>query len=58
MKNNDENRLKSSANEVYNKSYLSMGEKGKNLFIYKNQDFLLDIIVIKQQEPNYEYTTK
>ncbi len=58
MKNNDGNRLKSSATEVYDNSYLSMGEKGKNLYIYKNQDFLLDIVVIKQQEPNYEYTTK
>ncbi len=58
MKNNDGNRLKSSATEVYDKSYLSMGEKGKNLHISKNQDFLLDIVVIKQQEPNYEYSTK
>lgn len=58
MKNNDGNRLKSSATEVYDKSYLSMGKKGKNLHISKNQDFLLDIVVIKQQEPNYEYSTK
>lgn len=56
IKNNDGNRLKSSATEVYDKTYLSMGEKGKNLYIYKNQDFLLDIVVIKQQEPNYEYS--
>lgn len=56
IKNQDGNRFKSSTTEAYEKSYLSLGEKGNNLHIDKNQNFLLNIVVIKNQEPNYEIT--
>lgn len=54
IKNEKGNRLKSSTTNAYEKSYLSLGKKGKPLKIKKNQPFLLDIIVIKEHAPNYE----
>lgn len=55
-KNEEGNRFKSSATEVYENSCLSLGEKGDNLYIQKNQEFYLNFVIIEQQEPNYEYT--
>ena len=56
IKDDTGNRLKASANNAYNKSFLSLGEKGKDLYINKYETFLLNIAVINNQEPNYSYT--
>lgn len=56
IKNTEGNRLKSSTDNAYNKTFLSIGEKGNNLKINKGEQFLLNIIVIRSQEPNYSYT--
>lgn len=55
VKADDGERAKSSIDNAYKKSYLSIGEKGKALHIHKNEEFLLNLAVIKSQEPNYEY---
>ena len=52
-----EDTVKSSAINVYENSPLSLIEKGNNLNIEKNQNFLLNIVILKQDEPNYEYRT-
>ncbi len=49
-------KLSSSVNNAYDKSFLSLGEKGKELYIRKNQEFLLNIAIIREQAPNYSYT--
>lgn len=59
-KNNKQNgnktdTLKASAENVYDNSPLSLIEKGDYLKIKPNQEFLLNFVIIKQQEPNYEY---
>ncbi|MBR1681396.1 hypothetical protein IJ707_06380 [bacterium] len=56
FKAKDGDRTKSSINNAYEKSYLSIGEKGNNLHILKNEEFLLNLAVIKSQEPNYSYS--
>lgn len=57
IKANDGNRTKTSIDNAYNKSFLSLWEKGGNLHISRNEIFLLNIALIKSQEPNYSYTT-
>lgn len=52
-----EDALKSSAINVYENSPLSLIEKGKELNIKTNQSFLLNLVIVKQDEPNYEYRT-
>ena len=52
---NQKDTLKASAENVYENSPLSLIEKGDFLRIKQNQDFLLNFVIIKQQEPNYEY---
>ena len=49
-------KLSSSVNSAYEKSYLSIGKKGNELFIKKNQEFLLNIAIIKEQAPNYSFS--
>lgn len=56
IKDTDGNRLKSSADNAYNKSFLSLGKKGDELYIEKYEKFLLNIVIIKSQEPNYSYS--
>jgi len=56
LKDNSGDIIKSSVNNAYDKSCLSMVKKGNDLIINKNQEFLLNIAVIKNQEPNYSYT--
>ncbi len=56
IKDNSGNRLKASADNAYNKTFLSLGEKGNDLHINKYEQFLLNIVIIKSQEPNYSYT--
>lgn len=48
-------KLKSSAENVYVNSPLSLIEKGDYLHIKKNQEFLLNFTFIKNEEPNYNY---
>lgn len=57
VKNEQDNRLKSSANAVYEDSPFSYVEKGQQLYIKKDQLFLLNFKVKEEQadEPNYEY---
>lgn len=52
---NTKDTIKASAENVYDNSPLSLIEKGDYLKIKQNQDFLLNFVIIKQQEPNYEY---
>ncbi len=52
---NKKDTIKASAENVYENSPLSLIEKGDFLKIKQNQDFLLNFVIIKQQEPNYEY---
>lgn len=56
IKAKDGNRTKASIDGAYNNSVLSYWQKGKNLHIQRNEDFLLNIALIKSQEPNYSYT--
>lgn len=58
VKNEQDNRLKSSANSVYESSPLSLVEKGGEIAIQKDQTFLLNFKTRKSEEenlPNYEY---
>ncbi len=58
VKNEQDNRLKSSANSVYESSPLSLVEKGGEIVIQKDQTFLLNFKTRKSEEenlPNYEY---
>lgn len=56
IKNKEQNKVKSSIDNVYEKTCLSLGEKGKDLHISKNEEFLLNLAIIKSQEPNYTFT--
>jgi len=56
LKDKTGNKVEASVNSAYEKSYLSFGKKGNELLIKKNQDFLLNIAIIKEQAPNYTYT--
>ena len=56
IKDKSGNKVEASVNSAYEKSYLSLGKKGNDLFIKKNQKFLLNIAIIKEQAPNYTYT--
>lgn len=56
VKNEQNNRLKSGANALYESTPLSYIEKGKEIIIPKNQNFLLNFKTDKPAtEPNYEY---
>lgn len=60
IKNEKDNRFKSSVNEVYQDSPLSYVEKGAELIIEKGQVFFLNFKtkddVPEEDLPNYEYT--
>lgn len=58
VKNEEGNRLKSSAVSLYESSPLSYIEKGQDIEIKTGQPFLLNFKVKNEQpdEPNYEYT--
>ncbi len=60
IKNEKDNRFKSSVNEVYQDSPLSYVEKGEELVIEKGQLFFLNFKTIddvpEEDKPNYEYT--
>lgn len=47
--------IKASAENVYENSPLSLIEKGDFLKINKNQEFLLNFVFVKNEEPNYDY---
>lgn len=51
----NKDKLKASAENVYENSPLSLIEKGDFLKIARNQEFLLNFIFIKNKEPNYDY---
>ncbi len=56
IKNEQDNRLKSSVTEVYEKSPLSYVERGEEIVIEKNQSFYLNFKVKGEDDiPNYEY---
>lgn len=56
VKNEKDNRFKSTVNAVYESSPLSYVEKGHELFIPKEQNFLLNFKVKDDEDvPNYEY---
>lgn len=52
----DGEKVKASVGNAYKKSFLSLGEKGKNIHIKRNEEFLLNIALINSQEPNYSYS--
>lgn len=60
IKNEKDNRFKSSVNEVYQDSPLSYVEKGEELVIEKGQLFFLNFKtkddIPEEDKPNYEYT--
>lgn len=60
VKNEKDNRFKSSVNSLYESSPLSYVEKGHHIIIQKEQCFLLNFKIKHEQEeenlPNYEYT--
>ena len=56
IKAKDGEKTKASIDNAYEKSYLSIGEKGNDLHILKNEEFLLNLAVIKSQEPNYSFS--
>ena len=60
IKNEKDNRFKSSVTEVYQDSPLSYVEKGEELVIEKGQLFFLNFRtkddVPEEDKPNYEYT--
>ena len=60
IKNEQDNRFKSSVTEVYQDSPLSYVEKGEELIIEKGQIFFLNFKtkddVPEEDKPNYEYT--
>ena len=59
VKNEQDNRFKSSVTEVYQDSPLSYVEKGEELVIEKGQIFYLNFKIKNDSdayEPNYEYT--
>ena len=58
IKNEKDNRFKSSVNEVYQESPLSYVEKGEELIIEKGQIFFLNFKTKEEEKdvPNYEYT--
>lgn len=57
VKNEEDNRLKSSAVALYESSPLSYVEKGQDIVIKKNDIFILNFKVKNEDdEPNYEYT--
>lgn len=56
IKAKDGEKTKASIDNAYEKSYLSIGEKGNDLHILKNEVFLLNLAVINSQEPNYSYS--
>jgi hypothetical protein len=57
IKNEENNRIKSSVESVYENSPLSYVEKGEDLVIKKGESFLLNFKVQTEENlPNYEYT--
>lgn len=57
VKNEEDNRLKSSAFALYESSPFSYVEKGHDIVIKKNDIFILNFKVKNEEdEPNYEYT--
>lgn len=56
IKDKSGNKVEASVNSAYEKSYLSIGKKGNELLIKKNQEFLLNVAIIKEQAPNYTYS--
>lgn len=58
IKNEEDNRFKSSAMSVYESSPISYVEKGEDIFIAKDQVFILNFKLKDEEvtEPNYEYT--
>lgn len=58
VKNEEDNRIKSSAVSVYESTPLSYVEKGMDIFIAKDQIFMLNFKLKDEEEdvPNYEYT--
>lgn len=57
VKNEKDNRFKSSVNSVYEDSPFSLVQKGDDINIKKGQVFLLNFKV-DEDEPNYDYTPK
>lgn len=57
VRNEEDNRLKSSAVALYESSPLSYVEKGQDIVIKKNDIFILNFKVKNEEDtPNYEYT--
>lgn len=57
IKNQEGNRFKSSAKSLYESTPLSYVEHGKQIYLKKDDIFLLNFKVPKAEElPNYEYT--
>lgn len=57
IKNEDDNRLKSGAKNVYENSPISLVEKGQELTIKEGEIFFLKFKEYNEKdEPNYEYT--
>lgn len=55
IKNENDNRLKSSVTSVYENSPLSLVKKGEDIYINKGDIFFLNFKVKEKDEPNYVY---